>query len=140
MYTLAIIIHVLAATVWTGGHLFLATMILPKVLKNKDYDMLLDFERSYEKIGMPALIIQIISGLYLSYTLLPKIGDWFSFSSYTSIHIGIKLILLLVTIILAIAANIKLIPNLKKRKQPKGYGSFRLLSNYNRCFVCNNWY
>lgn len=119
MFKLVIIIHVLAATVWTGGHIFLATMILPKVLRTKNYKELLDFERIYEKIGMPALILQVITGLYLSYKLLPNISKWLSFKNHVSQHIGFKLILLGLTIILAVIANFILIPNLKKNNNLK---------------------
>ncbi len=114
MHNLAVIIHVLSATVWTGGHIVLATTILPKVLKTNDVDKLLDFEMGYEKVGMPALIIQIITGLYLAYSYLPDITKWFSFSDHFSIHIGIKLILLFSTFALALNAKFRLIPKLKE--------------------------
>jgi len=124
MYKLILVLHLLAATVWTGGHLFLALGILPKVLKTNNHNMLLDFERVYEKIGMPALIIQVLSGIYLAYHLLPDLSQWFSFSNHLSIHIGIKLLLLIATVTLAIIANIKLIPNLSKGKNLKIMAAF----------------
>lgn len=86
--------------------------------------MLLDFERVYERVGMPALIIQVISGLYLAYNMLPNLDKWFSFSDHISVHIGIKLILLFTTLILAIVANVKLIPNLSKGNNLKLMGLF----------------
>ena len=114
MQAIIIIIHVLAATVWTGGHLILAVAILPKILKEKNSKGLLDFERNYEKIGMPALLIQIITGLYLAYSYLPDLSLWFSFSDHYSTHIGIKLILLFTTFAFALNAKFRLIPNLSK--------------------------
>lgn len=112
MYGLALIIHTLAATIWTGGHLFLAIGILPKVLKNNDIDKLLDFERVYERVGMPALLIQVITGFYLAYRLLPEVSAWFAFSHSLSRHIGSKILLLLLTVILALIANFRIIPRL----------------------------
>ena len=114
MITLAIVLHVLAATIWTGGHLVLATTVLPKILKSKDIDKLLDFEMGYEKVGMPALLIQIATGLFLAYNYLPDVTQWFSFSDHISTHIGIKLILLFTTFGFALSAKFRLIPNLKK--------------------------
>jgi putative copper export protein len=114
MFTAIIVIHVLAATIWTGGHIVLATTVLPKILKTRDIDKLLDFEMGYEKVGMPALVIQIITGLYLAYSHLPEVGKWFSFSDHISTHIGIKLILLFCTFAFAINAKFRLIPNLEK--------------------------
>lgn len=114
MYNLILVLHILAATIWTGGHLFLVLGLLPKVLKTNDYQMLLDFERVYERVGIPALLIQVVSGFYLAYRLVPDISRWFSFSDHLSIHVGVKLLLLLGTICLALVANFVIIPNLSK--------------------------
>ena len=35
MYGWVIFLHVLAATVWTGGHLVLATTVLPRALRER---------------------------------------------------------------------------------------------------------
>ncbi len=105
-------LHIIAATIWTGGHLILSIVILPKVLKEKNAQMLRDFEGNYEKIGIPALIIQVITGFYLIYNMLPNLSKWFSFSDYFSTRIGIKLILLLATILFALSAKFFVIPKL----------------------------
>lgn len=112
MYGFIVLLHTLAATVWTGGHLFLALGWLPKVLKDKDTDSLLTFERRYEKIGMPALLIQVITGLYLAHQLQPDFFAWFNLASPLSRNISLKLFLLLLTITLALIANFRIIPRL----------------------------
>ena len=71
MYGLALLLHILAATIWTGGHIVLSVVVLPKVLRERSPARLLEFESVYEKIGMPALIIQVITGLFLAYRMLP---------------------------------------------------------------------
>lgn len=106
-----IILHVLAATVWVGGHLVLAIGILPTVLKDKDVDLLLGFETKYERVGIPALIILVVTGIYMAITYLP-IAQWFNFSNDLSRHISIKIILLGMTIAFAINARFRVIPNL----------------------------
>jgi putative copper export protein len=111
-------LHILAATIWTGGHLILATVILPKILKKRDVKGLMDFEMSYEKIGMPALIIQVITGFYLVYNMVPDISKWFSFSDFTTTRIGIKLILLITTVLFALSAKLFVIPKLSKKTLP----------------------
>jgi len=118
MHTYILTLHILAATIWTGGHLILATVILPKILKNKDVEGLMAFEMNYEKIGMPALIIQVITGFYLIYNLAPNINTWFSFSNFNTTRIGIKLILLIVTILFAMSAKFFVIPKLSKKTLP----------------------
>ena len=72
MYGSLLLLHILAATIWTGGHIVLSVVILPKVLKERSPQLLLDFESVYEKIGMPALIIQIITGVMLGAQAAPR--------------------------------------------------------------------
>lgn len=115
MHTFFLVLHILSATVWTGGHLILAIVVLPKILKTKNIQALSEFEGNFEKIGIPALIIQIITGIYLAYFLLPNVSEWVTFSNHISIHVGIKLILLTTTVLLALDARFRLIPNLSEK-------------------------
>jgi putative copper export protein len=59
----------LAATTWTGGHLVLSIVVLPPVLKERSPSELLRFESVYDKIGMPALVVQVVTGLMLAQRL-----------------------------------------------------------------------
>jgi putative copper export protein len=104
--------HLLGATVWVGGHLFIGIKLLPKALKTGDKSELLNFERNYESIGMPALILQIITGLWLSYIHESDLSKWFDFSNHIGLHISIKLLLLFITLTCAIIANKVLIPKI----------------------------
>jgi len=115
MFNILILLHILSATIWTGGHLILAATVLPKVLKNKDIEGLLNFENGYEKIGIPALFIQIITGILLALRMVPQISLWFDFGNPVARLIGIKLILLLITAILAIDSRLRIIPNLSEK-------------------------
>ncbi|WP_205472803.1 copper resistance protein CopD [Agarivorans sp. Alg241-V36] len=116
IYSLLLISHLVAATVWTGGHIVLSTVILPKVLKAKTPQMLLDFEQSFEKVGMPALIIQVITGLLLAYRWLPDLSLGFAFNNPISHAIATKLLLLSLTFGLAIDAKLRVLPNLSEEK------------------------
>lgn len=86
---------------------------LPKALKGKDSAAISQFERKFEKIGIPALILQIVTGLWLAYLFLPDFSAWFDFSERVSAHITLKLILLALTLALAIHARFRLIPRLQ---------------------------
>jgi putative copper export protein len=114
MYKYIILLHILGATIWTGGHLILSILILPKALKNKSVEIIQNFEAPYEKIGIPALILQVITGLYLAYNMLPDFSLWFSFLPGVPSFIGYKLILLLLTIIFAADARLRIIPRLNE--------------------------
>ena len=81
MLNYLLILHLLGATIWTGGHLILALVVLPKVLSSRNLDALLQFEGQFEKIGMPALVIQIITGLWMVHNILPNMRAWFALSA-----------------------------------------------------------
>mgnify|MGYP000660057215 FL=1 len=112
MYSIALLLHILAATVWTGGHIVLAATILPRALKNKDVESLRNYEQGYEKVGIPALIIQVTTGLYMAFTLVPQVGMWFDWSHPVAKIISLKLGLLALTAMLAIDARLRIIPKL----------------------------
>jgi len=112
MYELAILIHVIGATVWTGGHIVLSVAVLPDVLKHKDLNYIRRFESGYEKIGIPALIVQIVSGLYLASFLIPEVSQIFDWANPAVKLLWVKLSLLLITALLAADARLRVIPNL----------------------------
>lgn len=109
-----ILLHVLGACVWVGGHLVLALSVLPKALRQKSPDIVREFESHYERIGIPALLIQVVTGLLIAYKYFP-VREWLSFSDRPHIHIGIKLILLLLTALLALHARLVIIPRLNSQ-------------------------
>lgn len=53
MYGILLLLHILSATIWTGGHIALSVAVLPSALKESSPEALLDFESAYEKVGMP---------------------------------------------------------------------------------------
>lgn len=113
MYTTALLLHVLAATIWTGGHIVLSTVVLPKALQEKSLDRIRNFENGYEKIGVPALIIQVITGVILANNLIGN-GTWFDFSNPIARLVSFKLLLLALTIALAADARLRIIPKLSE--------------------------
>lgn len=117
MYSTALILHLLAATVWTGGHLVLASTVLPRALAARDPAILHSFEQGYEKIGIPALLIQVASGLWLAHLQLPP-AQWFDLSTPSSRLIAVKLALLALTAGFAVDARLRLIPRLSAATLP----------------------
>ncbi|MCV6621429.1 MAG: CopD family protein [Cellvibrionaceae bacterium] len=113
-YSSLIIIHILAATIWTGGHIVLSLAVLPKVLKERSPERLLDFESAYEKIGMPALVAQIITGLLLAHHWLPEPSQWLNSANPIAQGIQYKLLLLGLTFCLALDARFRVIPRLSR--------------------------
>lgn len=118
MYKYVLLLHILAASVWAGGHLVLAIAILPRVLKERSVADLLRFESAYEKVGMPALAIQILTGVWMAWNLIPDPARWIAAGDPVSQLILIKLALLLLTVLLAIDARLRLIPRLTAETLP----------------------
>lgn len=107
MITFSIVIHVLAATVWTGGHLALVFMYLFPAIKENDLTDILIFELKYEKVGMPALLLLVITGLYQSYHVVPDLNLWFDFSNHFIAHFSAKIIMILIIVSLALDMKLR---------------------------------
>ena len=119
MTAILLLLHLLGATIWTGGHLVLAVTILPRVLKGKDVAALTWFEAGYERIGMPALVVQIATGLWLAWLKLPSLGLWFSAQGGPVAQlIQLKLALLGLTALVAAHARFRVIPRLSPATLP----------------------
>jgi putative copper export protein len=116
MHLWILLVHALGATIWTGGHLVLALTVLPRALRTGSPEMVLQFEEGYEKLGMPALVVQIITGIWLAYRYLPDPGAWFGFGSPLAVNIFVKLALLALTLALAVHARLRVIPRLDAQR------------------------
>lgn len=135
MYKYILVIHILAATVWTGGHLVLALALLPKILRERSVADLLAFESSYEKWGMSALIVQVVSGLWLAHIRLPDIAAWFAGDSFSARLIQLKLTLLALTLAVAMDARLRVIPRLSADTLPAMGLRIRLITLLGVAFV-----
>lgn len=110
---LLLIIHLLCAALWVGGHLLLVIAYLPQALKFKDQTIILNYEKKYEAIGMTALILLVISGILMAYKYNVSIEYWFHFDSPIEKVISTKLLLLLLTVAFALSAQFRVLPKLK---------------------------
>lgn len=118
MYSYVLLIHVLGATIWAGGHLVLVSTVLPRALASRDPAILLAFESGFERIGMPALLVQVVTGAWMAYALRPDVAGWFSLSDPTSRLIALKLALLAATVLTALDARFRIIPGLSAQTLP----------------------
>jgi putative copper export protein len=114
LFKLLIVLHILGATVWTGGHLVLALTLLPKALKMGKPEIIHSFEESFEPLGLAALLLQVITGIWLTLIYFPGFQHFWQFDSYLSIDIAIKLGLLFLTVLLALHARFFIIPKLNQ--------------------------
>lgn len=115
MYAAIIAIHLIAATIWTGGHIVLFFAVLLPALRHRDHTRITAFEEHFEKVGIPALLALVITGVWMAYRQLPDLAQWFSFSSAISRTVTVKLSLLLITVVLALHARLSIIPKLSEK-------------------------
>ena len=109
MYGMILFLHLLGAAVWTGGHVVLSVVVLPGVLRRRDAEALLRFEASFERIGMPALLVQVVTGVLLAKRMIPDVGGWFDFSNPVAHVVVTKLALLGLTVLLALDARFRVL-------------------------------
>ena len=116
LHQIYLITHLLAATIWVGGHLFLSIRFLPEAFKKQDLSILTDFRLKFGKIGMPSLFILVITGILLAYDYDVPISKWFSFSSPIEKIVSIKLLLLFTSLALAVHSQKFVFPKLTPEK------------------------
>jgi putative copper export protein len=118
MSALILFLHMLAATVWTGGHLILVLAVLPRALRLRSPQALLEFEQGYERVGMPALVIQVLTGLYMAHQWVPDMGRWLAPDTGVARAVALKLGLLALTVLIAAHARLRVIPRLSAATLP----------------------
>ncbi|MCS5699469.1 CopD family protein [Cyanobium sp. FGCU-52] len=110
VFPLLVIVHALAATVWTGGHLVLDLGVLPQALRERSAQRIRAFEELFEPLGLGALAIQVITGACMAWIYLPGFHGLFSPVNPIGMLVGTKLALLAATAALALHARLRLIP------------------------------
>ncbi|WP_121966055.1 CopD family protein [Myroides sp. N17-2] len=110
---LLLILHLLGATIWVGGHILLSVVILPQVWKERSVEKLFNFESRYEWFGMPALLIMLLTGVRMAYIYNVKIATWFAFETPIERVVSLKLSCLIGIALLAISAQFYVLPRLK---------------------------
>lgn len=118
LYYSVLCLHLVGACIWVGGHLVLATRILPRALRERKAALIREFEQAYERLGLPALAVQVLTGLWLAHHLLGEsAAAWFGDSGPARI-VQVKLSLLAATVALAVHAKLRVIPRLRDDNLP----------------------
>lgn len=115
MHHILLILHLIAATIWVGGHLVLSIAFLPEALRKREPQIILNFESKFGKVGLSALATLIITGIWMAFDFNATIGTWFSFASPIESVVSTKLSLLLLTFAFALNAQIRVIPKLSPK-------------------------
>ena len=86
-----------------------------------------EFEQSFERIGLAALAIQILTGLWLAHHLLGSPDNWFHDNPIAHV-VQVKLGLLALTLGLAVHARFRVIPELSDDTLPTLAWHIRLVT------------
>ncbi|MDM1045357.1 CopD family protein [Myroides sp. 1354] len=125
---LLLLLHLLGATIWVGGHILLSVIILPQVWKEKSVEKLFAFESRYEWIGMPALAVMLITGVRMAYLYNVRITTWFAFKTPIETVISLKLLCLFSLVLFALSAQCFVLPRLKTNIEKLPLMAFHILS------------
>jgi putative copper export protein len=117
-YRLVAILHLLGASVWIGGHLVLCLAVLPRALRARDPEPVRTFEAGFERLGIPALLVQVATGLWLATAWVPDVGSWFRAATPAATLVLVKLGLLAATVALAVDARLRMVPRLDAARLP----------------------
>lgn len=118
VYLVVLGFHLIGATVWTGGHLVLALGVLPGALRARDPSRLAGFERAFSPVGIPALGVQVATGLWLAHLRAPEWTHWISPTTAGERTVTLKLACLAATAALALSARFLVLPDLDARRLP----------------------
>lgn len=119
-----VMLHILGACVWIGGHVVLVCMVLPRAVKRNDPVPIIEFERGYGRLGLASLVIQLATGLWLAHRW---IGDWsalFRQPTPQAYLVLTKLLVLVLTVFLASYTFHRVLPRIGEQ----GLRRFALLS------------
>ncbi|MCI9843468.1 CopD family protein [Flavobacterium pectinovorum] len=123
-----LIIHLLCAAIWVGGHILLCVAYLPKALKEKDPDIILNYEKKYEPVGMTSLFLLVITGILMAYKYGVTIDYWFQFATPIERVVSSKLVLLFLTAGFALSAQFRVLPKLKTNPDTLPEMAFHIVS------------
>ena len=70
VFPLLVIVHTLAATVWTGGHLVLDLGVLPRASRAQSSAQVRAFEEVFEPLVLTALAIQVLTALAIAFVVV----------------------------------------------------------------------
>lgn len=113
MYSILILFHVIGASVWFGGLMVLSFSILPKAKRAQDPGAIASYMRHFLRVGYPALMIQTLTGPMIATRLVRSMADWFAWQDSTQDHIGSKLIMLPIIVIVTVQMQRKVLPRLE---------------------------
>ncbi len=114
-----LILHGIAAAVWLGGLAGLALGYLPEAWRTRDPRLLVDAIARFDRLGLPALIVAIITGCILAYHWLPETALWFNRELPHGAAILSKFSLLILALLIYAYQRARVLPTLGPERIPR---------------------
>ncbi len=112
MYKYLVMAHLLGSAAWIGEHLVLLGVVLPEARRAGSVEPVVAFERRFGRIGLPALVVQVATGLMLASNWVSGWRGILSDPSPAARLILAKIGLLAVLLALAAHATHRVLPGL----------------------------
>jgi putative copper export protein len=107
-----LVLHALSAAIWVGGYLLLLLGYVPEALRTRDPRALLDCHERLQRTALPALLVLILTGLWLASDWLPETVLWFDSSLPIAAVIEAKLGLVALLLVLLIYLRMRVLTTL----------------------------
>lgn len=106
------VLHSLSMVIWLGGHALLLLGWCPEAWRSGDPRLLVDALLRLYRVALPALLVSIVSGLWLAWHWQPETALWFTPDLPASRLILGKLALLFALLLVHVYVWMRVIPTL----------------------------
>jgi len=96
LYKLLVILHILGAATLVGTNLVLLLSVIPKAKKAGDIGIIKGFLAGVGQMGVHALAVQLITGLWLATPMFKGISAAFQMKDVFMTHVAAKIVIMIV--------------------------------------------
>ncbi len=112
LYKLLVILHILGAATLVGTNIVLLLSVIPKAKKAGDVKIIRDFLGGVGQMGVHALAVQLITGLWLATPMFKGISAAFQMKDVFMTHVVAKVVVFVVITALVVVMRRKIAPKL----------------------------
>ena len=112
LYKLLVILHLLGAAVLVGTNLVLMLSVIPKAKKAGDIGIIKGYLAGVGQMGVHALAVQLITGLWLATPQFNGISAAFQMKEVFATHVVAKLVIAIVVTVLIVVMRRRIAPKL----------------------------
>lgn len=114
-YKLIVITHLIGSALWIGGHMVLLFVIIPHALRTRSTDPIVRFEHQFGPIGLVALGVQVVSGLWLAHHWVGPFSKIFTEPTLHTRMIAAKIVVLILTVGVAAFTQYRVVSRLSEK-------------------------